>query len=82
MSGWESPSNASGHEESSVRGRAFSGCTHGNPLCSISMLRSETLFVFVQQRARCTVTLHTVHTEAAPTLHSFGSRGQSRSVIL
>lgn len=50
MSGWESPSNASGHEESSVRGRAFSRCTHGNPLCSTSMLHFETL-VSVQQCA-------------------------------
>lgn len=36
VSGWESPSNGSGHEESSVKGKAFSGRTHGNPLCSIS----------------------------------------------
>ncbi len=52
VSGWESPSDASGHEESSVRGRAFSSCTHGNPLCSISTLHSETLLVSVQQRAQ------------------------------
>lgn len=67
MSGWESPSNVSGHEESSVRGRGFNWCTHGNPLCSISMLHFNTPLVSVLQIPQS----HTLYTGAVQMVYSF-----------